>query len=76
MSSIAGTNNLRKRGRPPAHTTSINVRLPPDLLAALDAHIKADGRGASRPDWIRHALRDWLTGQGHIRHREDPEGAT
>lgn len=24
---------------------------------------------------IRFALTDWLTGQGYVRHREDPEGA-
>ena len=29
----------------------------------------------SRPEAIRHALTDWLTGQGYVRHREDPEGA-
>ncbi|WP_422395386.1 ribbon-helix-helix domain-containing protein [Methylobacterium bullatum] len=42
------------------------VRLPPDLLAALDAHMVEDGRIASRPDWIRQALRDWLVSKGRL----------
>ena len=28
----------------------------------------------SRLEAIRHALTDWLTGQGYVRHHEDPEG--
>ncbi|WP_409566540.1 ribbon-helix-helix domain-containing protein [Methylobacterium sp. E-065] len=66
MTSILGTNKSRRPGRPPAHTTSVNVRLPPDLLAALDLHIAEAGRSASRPDWIRLALREWLSSHGRL----------
>lgn len=24
---------------------------------------------------LSHAIADWLTGQGYVRHREDPKGA-
>ena len=51
------------------------VRLPPDLLGALDAHMAEDGRNASRPDWIRQALRDWLIDKGRLSGRDDPEEA-
>ena len=29
----------------------------------------------SRPEAIRVALKDWLTGMGLLKHREDPAGA-
>ena len=48
--------------------------MPPDV-AALDAWITAQpDPKPSRPEAIRTALRDWLTGLGFIKHREDPEG--
>jgi len=45
-------------GRPRVGSTSINVRLPPDELAALDTWIaKQDDPQPSRPEAIRHHLR-------------------
>ena len=70
--------NTKRRGRP--KTTGqgqlIGVRMLPGNLAPLDAWIadQPDPK-PSRPEAIRHALTDWLTGQGYVRHREDPEGA-
>lgn len=66
----------KKRGpAPTGKGTPVMVRLQPELLSALDAMIADDGRGATRPEWIRYALTDWLTGLGYLKHREDPEGA-
>ena len=50
------------------------VELSPTLLDALDAWIadQPDPK-PSRPEVVRHALTDWLTGQGYLGHREDPE---
>ncbi len=64
------------RGRPRIDATPVNVRLPPEQLAPLDAWIsdQPDPK-PTRPEAVRHVLADWLTGQGYLRHREDPEGA-
>jgi hypothetical protein len=43
-------------GRPPVGSTSINVRLPPAELAALDAWIERQDDAPSRPEAIRHHL--------------------
>ncbi|TXM98406.1 hypothetical protein FV242_28860 [Methylobacterium sp. WL64] len=54
----------------------IQVRVQPEQVAPLDAWIadQPDPK-PTRPEAIRYALTDWLTGQGYVRHREDPEGA-
>ena len=72
--SISKTKN--KGGRPRTDATPVMVRLPPDLLAALDAHMAEDGRNASRPDWIRQALREWLADKGRFNGRDDDESAS
>lgn len=69
----------RMRGRPRTETAAVNVRMPADMIAALDAATQdmIDGGEAitSRQDAVRHVLHDWLVGHGYLRHREDPEGA-
>ena len=46
------------------------------LLDALDAWIEGqDEPRPERPEAVRLILKDWLTGHGYLRHREDPEGA-
>ncbi|MFK5597935.1 hypothetical protein ACFZ8E_13095 [Methylobacterium sp. HMF5984] len=65
-----------KVGRPRVDAIPITVRAPPALVTPLDAWIADQPEPKpSRPEAIRHALTDWLTGQGYVRHREDPEGA-
>ncbi|MCJ2070657.1 hypothetical protein MKK75_17980 [Methylobacterium sp. J-030] len=66
----------KRRGpKPTGQGVPIQVRLQPDSLLPLDAWIAAQpDPKPSRPEAIRHALTDWLTGQGYVRHREDPEG--
>jgi len=66
----------KKRGRPATDATPVLVRLMPTQVAPLDAWIEAQpDPKPSRPEAIRHALTNWLNGQGYVRHREDPEGA-
>lgn len=55
---------------------AIGLLLYPKLNASLEAWIADQPEPKpSRPEVIRHALTDWLPGQGYVRHREDPEGA-
>jgi hypothetical protein len=65
---ISNIRKKRGRGRPRVDATPIMVRIAPNLLAPLDRWIaeqpgKAEER-PSRPDAIRTALEDWLTGLG------------
>ena len=46
----------RGRGRPPTDATPIGLRLPPDLLAALDTWIAGQKGKPGRPEAIRHLL--------------------
>ena len=65
-----------KGGRPRTDATPVMVRVAPLLLSPLDAWIADQPEPKpSRPEAIRHALTDWLTSQGYVRHREDPEEA-
>lgn len=41
------------RGRPRVDATPVNVRMPPDELASLDAWIDAGGEQISRPEALR-----------------------
>lgn len=52
------------------------VRVMPPDVSALDAYIAAQpDPQPSRPEAIRLALRDWLTGLGYLPVRDDPEMA-
>lgn len=56
-------------------TQVVAVRLPPDLLAALDRYIKEEEPKMTRAEALRHAFRDWAIGMTYIRFSEDPEYA-
>lgn len=64
----------KSRGRPRSHATLVGVRMPPDLLAALDRFIGEDGRSLSRPEALRIAFREWATARGMVRHGRLDEG--
>lgn len=55
--------------------TRIEVRLPPDLLAALDRYIGEEHPAMTRAEALRHAFKDWSIGQRYLPYSEDPEGA-
>ena len=74
LTSMPDINNS-KRGRPPANTTGLMVRVPPDLLAALDRFIAEENPGASRPEALRLAFRDWAIGHGYLALPSDREDA-
>ena len=40
-------------GRPPVNATPVTVRVPPDMLAQLDAFIAKQPKPVSRPEAIR-----------------------
>lgn len=62
------------RGRPRIDATPVNVRLPPEQLAPLDAWISDQPEPKpTRPEAVRHALTDWLAGQGYVRQQTGPE---
>lgn len=48
-------------GRPRVDATPVTVRIPPDMLAALDKFVDEQA-GISRPEAVRLILRDWLVG--------------
>ncbi|GAB1378658.1 hypothetical protein MASR1M49_15040 [Pararhodobacter aggregans] len=48
----------RPRGRPPVHSTPINLRLPPDLLAWLDTERAKLDPEPTRPEFIRQVLEE------------------
>jgi len=67
----------KKRGRPATgRGQTIGVRIHDATLAPLDAWIGAQpDPKPTRPEAIRIALHDWLTGLGMLKRRDDPEGA-
>lgn len=50
----------RPRGRPAVNSTSINLRLPPDMLARLDVERAKHDPEPSRPEMIRLLLEERL----------------
>lgn len=46
-------------GRPRIDATPLTVRIPPDMLAALDKFVDRDAI-QSRPEAIRLILKEWL----------------
>jgi len=66
--SIGDIGKKRGRGRPPTAATPIMVRVMPPDVKALDAWIAAQPEPRpSRPEAIRLALKDWLTGLGLLK---------
>lgn len=45
-------------------TTTIKLKVPPDLLAAVDRFIEEDAPAATRTDAMVAALRAWAVGNG------------
>jgi hypothetical protein len=60
--SISGTR--KGRGRPRVDSVSVNVRLPPTDLAAVDAWIEAQPDAPTRPEAIRRLVALAIAGQG------------
>lgn len=50
---------MKKMGRPPVDTEAVTVRLPRELIAALDDARRADPEMPTRQEVIRRVLLDW-----------------
>ncbi|WP_435165496.1 ribbon-helix-helix protein, CopG family [Falsirhodobacter sp. 1013] len=50
----------KKRGRPPIDSEAVNLRLPRDLIEAIDEHRRDEADLPTRPEMIRRALIEWL----------------
>lgn len=57
-----------KRGRPPVDTESINLRLPREMIEAIDDRRRIEPDLPTRPEMIRRALVQWLEMTGGDRH--------
>lgn len=56
-----------KRGRPEVDSEALTVRLPADLMAAIDdARRKAD-KIPTRPEMVRIAVGDWAKRNGFLK---------
>ncbi|VWX56722.1 conserved hypothetical protein [Sphingorhabdus sp. 109] len=53
VTSINDTRKKRGRGRPRVDATQLAVRVPPELLAKLDAWISHQEEAISRPEALR-----------------------
>ena len=66
---------IRSRGRPAVDTEELRARFPRDLLDALDRFIAEDHKGATRPEALRIAFRDWAIGHGYLANPPAKEDA-
>ena len=69
--STRGITKIKRRKRPDAPGTPVVVRLQPDLLTGVDGYIahevsQVGGKPLTRPEAVRHALKDWLTKHGYV----------
>ena len=65
MASIDRTNKSKK-GRPAVDTEPVNLRLPRDMLEAIERYRREQETIPTRPEAVRQALRDWLTSRGYL----------
>jgi metal-responsive CopG/Arc/MetJ family transcriptional regulator len=50
----------KKRGRPHVDSEAINLRLPRELIEAIDNRRRGEPDLPTRPEMIRRALIEWL----------------
>ena len=65
---------MSKKGRPPVDTEPVTVRLPRDVLDAVEKYRREQDSIPTRPEAIRQMLNDWLIGHGYLENppaRED-----
>ena len=72
--SISSTEKRAGRGRPRTDPVAQHFTMPQDVSKGIDAYIAAQpDPKPSRPDAIRLALREWLTGLGYLPTGESAE---
>lgn len=54
---------MKKMGRPPVDTEAVTVRLPRELITALDDARRSEPDMPTRQEIIRRVLLEWQAGQ-------------
>ena len=62
---------MKKVGRPPVDTEAVTVRLPRELIAALDDARRMDPEMPTRQEIIRRVLVDWQARESNGPTRDD-----
>lgn len=57
---------MKKVGRPPVDSDAINVRLPREVITALDAFRKDEPDLPTRPEGIRRLMMEALKDKGYL----------
>lgn len=70
MTSIDDTKKPKK-GRPVVDTEPVNLRLPREVLDAVDAFRRAESDLPTRPEGIRRLLAEALKQKGYLPHGRD-----
>ena len=65
--SIIDDTNKRKRGRPPVDTEAVNLRLPRDVLDAVERYRLDQPEPPTRPEALRRMVADWLRERGYLK---------
>lgn len=71
MTSIDGPK--KSRGRPPADTEAVKVRLPRSDIDGIDAFAASEPDHPTRTEALRRIVRDWLIGHGLLPPEPEPE---
>ena len=66
---------MSKKGRPTVDTEPVTVRLPRDILDAIEKYRREQSDIPSRPEAIRQMLADWLVGHGFLENPPPKEDA-
>lgn len=72
--SVARPFDRKARGRPRTDATLIGVRMPSELVAALDRFVLEEKPSMSRPEALRIAFKEWATGRGYLPSPRPDEG--
>jgi len=57
-------NEKSKKGRPKLDTEAVNLRLPREMIEAIDDLRRAETDMPTRPEMIRRCLTQWLDDKG------------
>ncbi|MGK9336081.1 hypothetical protein [Sinorhizobium meliloti] len=72
MTSTINDTKKSKKGRPAVDTEPVNLRLPRDVLDAIEEFRRQQEQIPTRPEAIRMMLVNWLVGNGFL----PPTGTT
>ena len=58
--------NIRGPGRPAVDSEALRFRDSREVIDAIEKFVSAEGKKLSRPDALRHIVRDWLRMRGYL----------